>query len=364
MTNNDLESTANANRIINLALRLCALAVLVVWCFRIVEPFINLIVWGIVLSVTLYPLHQMLTRKLKNRSTLAACIIVVMMLLILIAPAVWLLFSTVDEVKDVAHAYRAGTLHVPPPNETVKGWPLIGNKLFTLWTQASTDITKLVTENQESLKPVAVKMIGLIASTGKGLIILAGSMIVSGVLLSFADSSSRTTKLFFTRLAGNGGEHMASMAEITIRNVAKGILGVAVIQSTLAGIGFVVVGLPAAGVWVILCLILGIVQIGILPVSIGSIIYIWGAADNLTAILFTVWMILVGVSDNILKPIMLGKGAPVPMMVVFIGAIGGFMLSGFIGLFTGAIIFSLGYKLFREWVEGPSGSTHEQLPQS
>ena len=143
---------------------------------------------------------------------------------------------------------------------------------------------------------------------------------------------------------------MAESAELTVRNVAKGVLGVAVIQSLLAGIGIVLAGVPLAGLWIIICLVLAIVQVGILPVSVGTIIYIWGNADTLTASLFTGWMIFVGIIDNILKPILLGKGAPAPMLVVFLGAIGGFMFSGFIGLFTGAIVLTLGYKLVIGWV--------------
>ena len=147
---------------------------------------------------------------------------------------------------------------------------------------------------------------------------------------------------------------MSSSAQLTVRNVAKGILGVAVIQTTLAGAGFVIVGIPLSGLWILICLILAIVQIGIMPVSLGAIIYAWSAFDTLTASLFTVWMIIVGISDNILKPIMLGKGAPAPMLVVFLGAIGGFIATGFIGLFLGAIILTLGYKLMLAWLDPDS----------
>ena len=143
---------------------------------------------------------------------------------------------------------------------------------------------------------------------------------------------------------------MASIAALTIRNVVKGILGVAIIQSILAAIGFIAAGIPAAGLWVLCCLILAIVQIGTLPVAIPVIILAWNGDSTLTATLFTIWMIIVSVSDNILKPILLGKGAPAPMLVVFLGAIGGFILSGFIGLFTGAVVLSLGYKLFEVWM--------------
>ena len=130
----------------------------------------------------------------------------------------------------------------------------------------------------------------------------------------------------------------------------------AVIQSILAGIGFVLAGIPFAGLWILVCLILSIVQVGILPVSVGVIIYIWSAADTLTATIFTIWMVLVGISDNILKPILLGKGAPAPMLVVFLGAIGGFIATGFIGLFTGAIVLTLGYKLITGWLSPQSGA--------
>ena len=146
------------------------------------------------------------------------------------------------------------------------------------------------------------------------------------------------------------GIEMTQLAEVTVRNVAKGILGVAFIQSMLAGVGFVLAGIPLAGLWIVISLVLAIVQVGILPVSVGVIIYIWGHGSTLTAILLTVWMLFVGVIDNILKPIMLGKGAPVPMLVVFLGAIGGFISTGFIGLFTGAIILSIGYKLLQAWL--------------
>ena len=114
-----------------------------------------------------------------------------------------------------------------------------------------------------------------------------------------------------------------------------------------------VAGVPYSGIWTLLCLILAIVQIGITPVSLGVIIYIWASdASTTAAILLTIWMVLVGLLDNFLKPIIMGKGAPVPMLVIFLGAIGGFIFSGFIGLFTGAVILSLGYKLFDIWLKG------------
>lgn len=336
--------------IFHYAIQLLALALLLVWCFYIIQPFISILVWAAVLATTLFPLHAMLRAALKNRNALSATIITIGLLLVIIGPCVWILLSTADEFKELVETVRTGDLQVPPPSENVASWPLVGKKVYGLWSEASASLTETVTNHQEELKPVFLKLFGLIKSAASGILFFAVAIIVSGVLLAYAKESGAALRNLTIALAGEHGERMADAAEITIRNVAKGILGVALFQTILAGIGLVLAGIPFAGVWIALCLILAIVQIGILPVSIGVIFYIWGAGDTTTAILLTIWMLLVGISDNILKPIVMGKGAPVPMLVIFIGAIGGFMLSGVIGLFTGAIVLSLGYNLASKWV--------------
>ena len=150
---------------------------------------------------------------------------------------------------------------------------------------------------------------------------------------------------------GERGDEFAEISNVTIKNVAKGILGVAIIQSTLAGIGFILAGVPYAGLWALICLILAIIQIGPALVIIPVIIYLFSTMGLLGAILWTVYFVVVMISDNFLKPILLGKGAPVPMLVIFLGTIGGFITSGFVGMFIGAIILSLGYKLFITWLD-------------
>jgi predicted PurR-regulated permease PerM len=338
------------NPVIQHALQLLALALLLLACFRIVEPFITPLVWGSVLAIALYPLHKLITKKLKGRNAWSAVIITILMVLLIIGPAVWLLLATVDEFKELGNAYRSGELHIPPPAEKVKSWPLIGNTVYDNWSTASKDLTALITEHRDQVKSVLLKFLDLLKNSAAGILIFALSIIISGVLLAYAKSAGDFARSLFTKLAGKVGDSMVESAELTVRNVAKGVLGVAIIQSLLAGFGFVLAGIPLAGLWIIVCLVLAIVQIGIMPVSVGVIIYIWGASDTLTATLLTIWMVFVGVIDNILKPIMLGKGAPAPMLVVFLGAIGGFMVSGFIGLFTGAIILTLGYKLMSGWL--------------
>jgi len=340
----------NNNKVISYAIQLLALAILILFCFRILENFVTPMVWGSVLAIALYPLHNLLTKKLRGRNVWSASIITALMLLLMIGPGVWLLVSTVGEFKELTAAYRAGEYSIPPPPAKVKDWPVIGTKANELWTQASTNLTGLVQENKEQLKTIAVKLMSLLASAGKGLLMFTLSIIVAGVLLVYSKGAGEFAQSFFVKLAGKHGEDMTQVTKGTVQNVTKGILGVAMIQSTLAGIGFIVAGVPLAGLWILICLVLSTIQVGIMPVSVGVIIYIWGAAEPLTATLLTIWMILVGISDNVLRPILMGKGAPAPMLIIFIGSLGGFMTSGFIGLFTGAIVLSLGYKLFIGWL--------------
>lgn len=337
--------------IVEVALQLLALALLLVFCYNVLSPFINPVVWGAILAVSLYPVHQRLKVAFKGRGALSAIVISFLMLCLLVLPATWLTFRTAGQIKDVVTAYKAGEITIPPPGPQVKNWPLIGNRANDVWTRASSNLDSLVKANPAKVKSIATKGIGLLASTGKGILFITLAIIISGVFLSYSSQSADFAKRLFQRLLHSKTFDMPALAASTIRNVVKGILGVALIQSTLALAGFLVAGIPYAGIWFFLCLVLAIIQIGILPVSIGVIIYIWSHGDNLTATLLTIWMIAVGLTDNVLKPLLMGKGAPVPMLVIFLGALGGFMFSGIIGLFTGAVVLSLGYRLFDAWLK-------------
>ena len=352
MTENDNSHLPElqTSRVIQYAIQLLGLGLLLVWCFKIVEPFITPLLWGSILAITLYPLHKRLTTKFRGRDTWSAIIITILLLALIMGPAIWLLLATVSEFKDLVTSYRAGELFIPAPEVGVKNWPLIGPNIYAYWAKASTNLSALINEHRDEVKAVLLKLLDLMQSTGKGILLFTISIFVSGIMLKFAAPAGKLAESLLTKMAGKLGETMAGSIELTVRNVAKSILGVSVIQSILAGVGFVLAGVPFAGLWTLVCLLLSIAQLGVMPVSVGVIIYIWSSASTLTATLLTIWMIFVGVIDNILKPLMLGKGAPAPMIIVFIGSIGGFIASGFIGLFTGAIILTLGYKLSIGWL--------------
>lgn len=343
--------TVRSRQIIHLSLQMLALAFLMIWCFQILAPFFTPVIWAAILAIALYPLHQKLKKALKGRGVLAAILMTAFFLIFFISIVSWLGFRTGSEIKDKITSFQEGNIKIPPPSEKVKEWPLIGGQVFQAWTQLSNGVENFLQQYPEQIKNAGNYILELLSSSGKAILFFILSIIISGVFLCYAAESAEYSRKFFGRLMNSSRFDISSIAAVTIRNVVRGILGVALIQSLCAGVGFFIAGIPYAGIWTVLCVILAIIQIGIVPVTLGVLIYIWSTGNTTTAILLTIWMIPVGLLDNILKPIMMGKGAPVPMLIIFLGSLGGFIYSGFIGLFTGAVILSLGYRLFDVWLK-------------
>jgi predicted PurR-regulated permease PerM len=336
---------------IDIAIRIGAIALLIVLCFQILRPFISLVIWGAILAIAFYPVCRKLREVLGGRNKVAAAIITVVMLLGIILPSVRMVGSLVDGVKYINSRIQSNELRMPPPPDGIDKWPLIGEALKSEWYEASENLEATLIRFQPQLRAMSLRLLRLATGTALGLLQFSLSIIIAGIFMAHAKGSGDMARDLFVRLAGERGADFAYISAKTVRTVVKGILGVAIIQSLLAGIGFVVAGVPGAGLWAFVCLMLAIIQIGILPVVIPVIIYMFSTASTLTAGLLTGWLVLVSLVDNILRPILLGRGAPVPMLVVFLGAIGGFLSMGFIGLFVGAVILSLGFKLFRVWLD-------------
>jgi predicted PurR-regulated permease PerM len=335
---------------IDVAIRIGVLALLIAWCFQILRPFITPIIWGIIIAIALYPVCSKLSSLLGNRIKAAASILTLIILIIIILPCIQMVGSLVDGITYLNGQIQSGDIKVPPPPENIDSWPVIGNLLKSRWLEASENLMPALTRYAPQLKTISIKLLESALGTAIGLLLFALSIIVAGVLMANAKGGGNLARELFVSLAGERGDDFADISTRTIRNVVKGILGVALIQGLLAGMGFMIAGVPGAGVWAFLCIFLAIIQIGIAPVVIPVIIYMFYNADTLTAGLLMTWLILVMLSDNFLKPVLLGRGAPVPMLVIFLGSIGGFISMGFIGLFIGAVILSLGFKISQTWL--------------
>lgn len=356
--NNDKKLNDLVYYAIEITIRLGFLFILILWCFRLVYPFSGIVLWGIILAIALSPLYISINKRLGDKPKLTAFIIILVGLVILLIPSWLFLDSLIDGAKTLMARLEGGTLTIPPPADTVADWPLIGKKTFEIWNLASVNIEQFVNNYRDQLMKLAGAFATGILSTGGGILQMLLSTIIAGILLA-TKGTNRFATSFFSKLVGKRADEFIDLTLKTVGNVTKGVIGVALIQAILVGLGFVLAGVPYAGVWTLLVLILAILQLPPTIIVLPIIVYLFSANSALSAGIWTIYLLLAGASDNVLKPILLGKGAPVPMLVIFLGVIGGFMLSGFIGLFTGAIVLSLGYKLFLAWLDSNEGQEVE-----
>lgn len=357
---NDKKLNDAVHYAIEIAIRLGFLFLLLAWCFRLVLPFADIMLWAVILAVATAPLYDTLNKKLGDKPKWAALLIIVMGLIIILVPTWLFLDSMIGGAQVMMSRLEEGTLTIPPPSDKVAEWPLIGAKAFDLWTQASQNLEQFVMNYNEQILKIVTAFAGSILDMGGSALQLVLSTIIAGVLLATKGTSSFAEQ-FFYKLVGQRAGEFVDLTMKTVGNVVKGVIGVAFIQSILVGLGFLLAGVPYAGIWALLVLVLAILQLPPTLVSVPIIIYLFSVMDPLPAGLWAIYLVAASVSDNFLKPILLGKGAPVPMLVIFLGVIGGFMLSGFLGLFTGAIVMSLGYKLFLAWLGDDRALETEQV---
>lgn len=340
---------AYLKRALEVTINIGLVVLLVVTCFLILRPFVPLISWGIIIAVATYPGFLKLQRLLRGHGGAAAALCTIVFLALLIVPAVLLTDSLLEGIQTISARLKEGGLVIPPPPQTVAAWPLIGPPLSGIWALASSDLSQAIKRFAPELKAVVPGLISASAGLGLTLLQLFLSILVSGALLAKAEAAERVTRALSNRLFGDKGPEYQKLIGQTIRSVTFGILGVAVIQSVFAAAGFLAVGLPGVGFWILTFLFAAVLQAGGL-VLIPAVIYVFAIASTTKAVIFLIWCLIVGLMDNVLKPILLGRGSAVPIAVVFLGAIGGFMGMGIIGLFIGAIVLSVGYKLFLAWL--------------
>ena len=345
------EDVAFHKRTMDAVIRIALLALLVLWCFNIVRPFIMPVLWGAIMAVAIYPLYVKAYTAFGGRQKLTATLITLLVLALLITPTVMLSGSMIENSKSLAEQVEAGTLVVPPPSETVKDWPLIGEKLYGAWHLASVNLEGALHKFKPQVTAVSKWFLSAAAGVGGGVLMFIISIMIAGAFLVVGRSGSKAMETIAGRVMGEkGGTEFVELAGATIRSVAQGVLGVAVIQATLAGIGLLVMGVPYAGVWAGLVLLLAIVQLPPWLILGPIIVYEFSVAETVPAVIFMVWSLFVSVSDAFLKPLFLGRGMEIPMLVILLGAIGGMILSGIIGLFVGAVVLAVGYTLFQAWL--------------
>ena len=334
---------------IEIAIKLGIIALVIYFSYLIAKPFMPLVAWGIIIAVAISPLITSLEKKFGNRKKIIIAITVVV-----IAVLALLTYSlsgkTIEASQDIIHAMKDGNITIPPPTDKVKEWPLIGTKAYNFWDSASINLKETLVPFKDEIKNGATSIVSALGSGISTVFLFIGSFIVAAIFLLNAQSAVSFYRTLSCRLMGERGEEWATLSALTIRSVVNGVLGVAIIQALFALLGMGLMGVPLAGVWAIAIMFLTIIQIPALIVIGPVIAYVFSQGSGTSEVVFTIYMLVVGASDGVLKPMLMGRGVDIPMLVILIGAIGGMILMGMIGLFVGAVIFALAYRLFGFWI--------------
>jgi predicted PurR-regulated permease PerM len=336
---------------IEIAIRLGVIFLILAWCLQILTPFIGLIAWGAIIAVAIYKPFLKLVDKLGGRKKLAVTLIAVGSIAIVLIPVISLSSSMIESATTIGDQIESGAVRIPPPSESVAEWPVIGKKTHAIWHQASVNLSDLLEKYPDQLTAAGKKLVGAAKGVASGVVQFIISMLIAAAFLSSAEYAGAAMHRIATRLAGDQGESLLTLSTATIRSVAVGVIGIAFIQALLGGLGMMFAGVPAAGLLAIVILVLAIAQLPPILVLLPVIFYVFSVESTTVALVFMVWSILVSMSDAVLKPIFLGRGVDAPMLVILLGAIGGMITSGIVGLFIGAVILALGYNLFQVWLK-------------
>lgn len=345
------------NNMMESAIRIGLLFILIVWTYDIIKPFIIPVLWGAILAVALMPITQKLEASLKGRRGLTATILVLLCITLLITPFVMVSGSLVEVVAHLTEVFKSGDIKIPGPTQRVADIPIIGTKLFEVWSLFSSNLEKAVTHFLPEIRTAASTMASIVGSSLSTLLMFIVSLAIAAGFMAHAEASSSALKNVTVRIVGKHGAEWTTLTAATIRSVLLGVVGVALIQAILIGAALFTFNVPAAGLITIGVLILGIAQLPALIVVLPLIGYMFSTQDTTPATIFSVWVFIAGLSDNFLKPLLMGRGVDIPMPVILFGAIGGMLSAGIIGLFLGAVILAIWYELFLAWLKAGEGES-------
>ncbi|WP_339487552.1 AI-2E family transporter [Pseudomonas sp. EL_65y_Pfl2_R95] len=344
-------------------IRAALVAILVYSCYQVFHPFLSMMLWALILAVTLYPLHKMLKARLGNRDGRSASLLVVLAIAVLLVPVYFLGTSLTESVQAAIETVKSGSVHIPPPPASIETWPMIGKPLYSFWANAASDLTSVLQSLAPHMKGFTLGLLSKLAGVGAGFLIFIASLVIAGVMMAYGESGHKSAIRIADRIIGHDRSHsFVTLCTATIRAVAQGVIGIAFIQMLVIGIGFVVMGIPGAGLLAMVVLLLGIMQLPLPLITIPVIAFVFFTeGTSVATVIFAIYTFVGGLLDNILKPLLLGRGVDVPMPVILIGALGGMLAGGIIGLFIGPVVLAVGYKLFWQWVDASEKPTVTEI---
>jgi predicted PurR-regulated permease PerM len=352
------------SHIFELLAKIALVSLIVYGSYLIIKPFIGIVVWAIIIAITINPVITMMEKRLVCSRTKASVLFTLGVIALILIPSIGLGIAFSDTITSLITQFKAGTLHIPAPNPKVATWPIIGAKIYPVWSEASANLTAFIVHHKAELFPYVKSAAGMLGSGLITVLLFIASMVIAAVFTSMSETNTTFVNTLARKIAGEQGVEWAHLCVMTVRSVVQGVIGIALIQATVAYIGFVLFGIPLAIVFAFLILLIAIAQLPALLVLVFPMIYMFSTASTSEAIGFAIFAIILSLSDNVLKPLLLGRGVDAPMLVILLGAIGGMLVWGILGLFIGSVLLAVAYKLFMAWLKNEAremGATDEEI---
>ena len=345
------------------------LAVLLVGCLLVLWPFVSALLWAVVLCFSTWPIYHRVLKLLGGRRTLAATVMTLAMVLVVLVPFVIIGTTLAESVKELTaearHLLEAGP---PAPPGWLAKVPIIGQSASAYWESLATDSGKLAQESRRFIEPLSAWLLKIALGLGRGVLQLTLSVFVAFFL--FRDGLAAAERLIagVERIGGKRGGHLLTVAGNTVRGVVYGILGTALVQAVMAGIGFVIAGVPGAALLSLLTFFLSVVPFGPPLIWLPAAIWLFQQGSSGLGIFMLIWGVGVSSVDNVVKPWLISQGSDMPFILIFFGVLGGALAFGFIGVFLGPTLLAVGFRMVEEWVSpqavaapddsGEPGSAH------
>ena len=327
------------------------LLVLILASFYILRPFLLSAIWAMMIVIATWPLMLKLQHRVRRR-WVAVAVMSLSMLVVFIAP-VWLMINTLADHSDTISrwGHTLATSPLPPPPAWVHNIPLLGDEIAAAWSTIAEAGKGELAARISPYADDAAKWLAR-AAGGIGLLVvqLLLTLVISIILYSNGETARHMLTSFGRRLAGDNGERVVLLAGAAIRAVAFGVVGTALAQTLLAGLGLAVAGVPLAGFLTAVILLFCIAQIGPMLVLIPAVIWVFWSGETGWGIALLVWSVIVGTMDNVLRPLLIRRGADLPLLLIFAGVIGGLIAFGIIGLFVGPVVLAVAYTLMTQWL--------------
>jgi predicted PurR-regulated permease PerM len=348
---NDVRTTSARGELTRIVLSVLLIGILISATFWVLRPFLLSVVWAAMIVVATWPLMLKVQARARRRS-LAVIVMTGAMLLIFVVPLVLATQALVGNMDTITGWMRAlPTAKIPPPPDWVSGIPLVGGKISARWTDVAVAGTgELMTRLEPFMDDAAKWLAGAFGSFGVFAIEFLLTVVIAAIMYAQGEAARDGVIRFCRRLAGDRGERVVILAGQSIRAVALGVVVTALVQTILAGLGLAVAGIPFAGLLTAVILVFCIAQIGPVIVLAGAVAWLYWTDATGWATALLVWTVIVGMLDNILRPMLIRKGADLPLLLIFAGVIGGLVSFGIIGLFVGPVVLAVSYTLLKEWV--------------